>query len=233
MKNVFTIVAHRDYKWRQFDAVAAYLNASRKDHETVYVIQRVGFEYHEPYVGVKGWVCQLNQALFGLRDSTALWNKELDTRLNKTDFYALDEDPCVYVKKKGNLSWFLLVHLDDFIAAAPTDGEVDQIFPEMKQQFEIKDIGEPSGFLGSAITRDYKKTIQMSQKAYSLEALRLAEMQSCSPLSIPLSPTRKWDTDNVQGFFFNHHNFPHLTTSTTPKGTILYSIIRIYDEAMN
>ncbi|OQD69278.1 hypothetical protein PENPOL_c002G09254 [Penicillium polonicum] len=142
---------------RVFDAVAAYLDASRKDHETVYVIQRVGFEYHEPYVGVKGWVCQLNQALFGLRDSTALWNKELDTRLSKTDFYALDEDPCVYVKKKGNLSWFLLAHLDDFIAAAPTDGEVDQIFPEMKQQFEIKDIGEPSRFLGSAITRDYKK----------------------------------------------------------------------------
>lgn len=73
----------------------------------------------------------------------------------------------------------------------------------------------------------------MLQKAYSLEGLRLAAMQSFSPLSIPLSPTRKSDTDKVQDFFFNHDNFPHLTTSTSPKGKILYSIIRIYDEAMN
>ena len=36
----------------------------------------------------------------------------------------------------------------------------------------------------------------MSQKAYSLEALRLAEIQACSLLPIPLSPGRKWDTDN-------------------------------------
>ncbi|KAJ6180608.1 hypothetical protein N7519_011069 [Penicillium mononematosum] len=30
----------------------------------------------------------------------------------------------------------------------------------------------------------------MSQKAYSLEALRLAEMQACSPLPIPLVPSQ-------------------------------------------
>lgn len=197
VKIVFTVIAQRGYKWRQFDAIAAYLNASRKDHEVVYVIQPVGFEYSEPDIGIKGWVCQLNQALFGLRDSAALWNKELDTRLNKINFYALDDDPCVYTKEHNGSTWFLLVHVDDFIAAAPTDEEVEQIFQEVKQQFEIKDMGEPSRFLGSAVSRDYnKKTITMSQKAYSLEALRLAEMQACSPLPIPLSPGRKWDTDN-------------------------------------
>jgi hypothetical protein len=36
----------------------------------------------------------------------------------------------------------------------------------------------------------------MSQKAYSLEAIRLEEMQTCSPLPIPLAPSRKWNTDN-------------------------------------
>ncbi|OQE65453.1 hypothetical protein PENNAL_c0208G09362 [Penicillium nalgiovense] len=197
VKIVFTIIAQRGYKWRQFDAIAAYLNASRQDHEIVYAIQPLGFEYQEPDIGIKGWVCQLKQALYGLRDSAALWNKELDTRLNKIGFYALDDDPCVYMKEHNGSTWFLLVHVDDFIAAAPTDKEVEQIFQEVKQQFEIKDIGEPSRFLGSAVSRDYnKRTITMSQKAYSLEALRLAEMQAYSPLPIPLSPGRKWDTKN-------------------------------------
>lgn len=43
------------------------------------------------------------------------------------------------------------MHVDDFIAAAPTDGEVEQIFQQVKGQFEVKDMGEPSRFLGSAI----------------------------------------------------------------------------------
>jgi hypothetical protein len=146
---------------------------------------------------MKGWVCQLKQALYGLRDSAALWNKELDARLKKIGLYALDDDPCVYIKKHGDSTWFLLVHVNDFIAAAPTDGEVDQIFKQVKEQFEIKDMGEPSHFLGSPILRDYnKRTIKMPRKAYSLEAQRLAEMQSCSPLSIPLAPSRKWDTED-------------------------------------
>ncbi|KAJ9481045.1 hypothetical protein VN97_g12463 [Penicillium thymicola] len=164
VKIIFTLIAQRAYKWRQFDAVAAYLNASREDQETVYVMQPVGFEYSEPDIGIKGWVCQLRQALFGLRDSAALWNKELDTRLVKIGFHALDDDPCVYIKTHNGSTWFLLVHVDDFIGAAPTDEEVEQIFQQVKGQFEIKDMGEPSRFLGSAIARDYdKRTIQMSQ----------------------------------------------------------------------
>lgn len=49
-----------------------YLNAFRKDHEVVYIIQLVSFEYSEPDIGIKGWVYQLNQVLFGLRDLAIL-----------------------------------------------------------------------------------------------------------------------------------------------------------------
>lgn len=105
MKIVFTIIAQRNYKWRQFDAVAACLNASREDHDIVYVIQPLGFEYEEPDIGTKGWICQLKQALYGLRDSAALWNKELDTRLNRIRFYARDNDPCV----RQETRWFDMV----------------------------------------------------------------------------------------------------------------------------
>ena len=83
---------------KQFDTVTAYLNASRDNQEIVCTFQPLGFEYHKPDIGIKGWVCQLKQALYGLRDLVALQNKELDTRLNKIDFYALDDDPYIYIK---------------------------------------------------------------------------------------------------------------------------------------
>jgi hypothetical protein len=49
-------------------------------------------------------------------------------------------------------TWFLLVHVDDFITAAPTDEEVEQSSQQVKGEFEIKDMGEPSRFPGSAVS---------------------------------------------------------------------------------
>ncbi|KAJ5447271.1 Reverse transcriptase RNA-dependent DNA polymerase [Penicillium cf. griseofulvum] len=54
-------------------------------------------------------------------------------------FYALEDD--VYAKGEGESAWFLLVHVDDFIAAAPTDENIDQFFQLVKGEFEIKDMG--------------------------------------------------------------------------------------------
>ncbi|KAJ5206680.1 hypothetical protein N7491_002705 [Penicillium cf. griseofulvum] len=72
-----------------------------------------------------------------LRDSAALWNKELDTRLNRIGIHALD-DPCI----------------------PPTDEEVEQIFQQVKGEFGIKDMGEPYRFLRSAVIRNHvKRTI--------------------------------------------------------------------------
>ena len=133
VKIVFIVIAQQGYKQRQFDVIAMYLNAFRKDHEVVYIIQLVSFEYSEPDIGIKGWVYQLNQVLFGLRDLAILQNKELDNRLNKIDFYTLDDNLYIYIKKHndlllGNSIQFLLIYIDDFITAAPIDKEIKQIF---------------------------------------------------------------------------------------------------------
>ncbi|KXG54252.1 Reverse transcriptase, RNA-dependent DNA polymerase [Penicillium griseofulvum] len=100
------------------------------EYNTVIEPQRLGFGYQEPKIGIKGWVCQLEQALYDRRDSATLWNKELDTRLNRVDFYTLEDD--VYVKGEDESVWSLLIHVDDFVAAAPIDEEVNQFFQLVK-----------------------------------------------------------------------------------------------------
>lgn len=42
------------------------------------------------------WVCMLNQALFGLRDSAYPWNEEMDCELGQIGFHPLEDDPCNY-----------------------------------------------------------------------------------------------------------------------------------------
>lgn len=81
--------------------------------------------------------------------------------------------------------------------STPSKEEVEQIFQDVRSQFEVKDMGEPSGFLGSGIQRNYQnRTVTISQQAYTEEILRLAEIQNCKATPIPLSSSWVWDDDN-------------------------------------
>ena len=53
----------------------------------------------------------------------------------------------------------LIVYVDDFIIAALTDTEVGNIANSIKGFFPIKDLSEPTVFLGCALSRDYAKGI--------------------------------------------------------------------------
>lgn len=58
---------------------------------------------------------------------------------------------------------YIMVHIDDFIVAVSTTSKVAIIFDEVSNLFEIKDMGGPLCFLGSAVERDYvNKTIIMT-----------------------------------------------------------------------
>jgi hypothetical protein len=127
VKVVLTLIAVYGLRWRQIDIKAAYLNASRAQEETLYMRQPTGFEYFDDEGTAKEWVCMLDQALYGLRDSASLWNQELDEKLRILGFTPLDDDAYVYTKHTGKQMSILIVHVDDLIIAAPSDAEVDTI----------------------------------------------------------------------------------------------------------
>ncbi|EKV15208.1 hypothetical protein PDIG_16040 [Penicillium digitatum PHI26] len=179
IKIVFTLIAVYGLRWRQVDFTAAYLNASREDVETVYMRQPTGFEYADAEGDKNQWVCTLNQALFGLRDSAFLWNEEMDCKLRQIGFHPLDDDPCVYVKGKGTELTIMMIHVDDFIIAAPTDEDIEKVVNELRQYYDLKDLGEPKQYLNCALHRDYDNcTITMSQEAYIQKVLRTANAGS-------------------------------------------------------
>ncbi|OGE48755.1 hypothetical protein PENARI_c026G06050 [Penicillium arizonense] len=107
----------------------------------------------------------------------------MDEKLQLLGFLPLDDDACVYTKGSGSQISILIVHVDDFIIAAPTDAEVSNIANGIKGFFPIKDLGEPAVFLGYALSRDYANgTITMSQTAYVHEILKKADISSDSDL---------------------------------------------------
>lgn len=190
VKIVFTLIATYDLRWRQVDLTAAYLNASRKEEETIYMRQPTGFEYSENDHPKNHWVCALNQALYGLRDSAALWNNDLDKKLQSMGFQPLADDPCVYTRwgtDGGNPGLtIMMVYVDDFIIAAPSEAEIDDIIKQLNVDFLLKDLGEPKQFLACALNRDYlKKTITMTQSAYVQSILHKTGITGFKDLPLP------------------------------------------------
>ena len=61
----------------------------------------------------------------------------------------------------------MMLHVDDFIIAAPTDDEINEIIEKLRKNYPLKDLGEPKQYLGCLLMRDNEAgTITMSQKAY-------------------------------------------------------------------
>ncbi|KAJ5159348.1 uncharacterized protein N7500_008999 [Penicillium coprophilum] len=67
----------------------------------------------------------------------------------------------------------MMIYVDDFIIAAPTNIEIQTVVSMLQKYYDIKDLGEPKQYLNCALVRDYeKRTISLSQSAYMQKILR-------------------------------------------------------------
>ena len=80
---------------------------------------------------------------------------------------------------------FVTIYVDDLIIGGDHLDEVEHIKGLLKQEFEMKDLGELRFFLGIEIIRT-KTGIWLSQRKYALDMLAKYGMSNCKPISIPL-----------------------------------------------
>jgi hypothetical protein len=46
----------------------------------------------------------------------------------------------------------LMLHVDDFIIAAPTQTEIDRVIDGLRKHYPLKDLGEPRKYLGCVLS---------------------------------------------------------------------------------
>lgn len=178
---VFVALAtHEDLTIRHFDVNQAFLQADIDG--VIFIRQAEGFAAK----GKENWVIRLNKSLYGLRQAPFLWNKEVDGYLISEGFSSSPADPCVYIKhtRKGKI--ILLLHVDDFAAAATDDGELRLFFNKLNKKYGVRDEGELKRFLSYQVSRDRKKkTTTLHQQDYIVELLKMANMPDCAPANNP------------------------------------------------
>ena len=122
-------------------------------------------------------VYKLQRSLYGLAQSPVLWYDTIDGVLAVIGVRPTQSDPCVYTHDSGVTLVILTLYVDDILITGKHPTLVEQKEKELKERFEMADMGEVSRLLGMEVTRDYDKgTLAITQTTYVDNILERFEM---------------------------------------------------------
>jgi hypothetical protein len=164
-RTLMAIAARFDLELIQYDAVNAFVNA-RLDKD---IFMRMPPGYRKP-----GMILMLQKALYGLRESPLLWQRDLTATLHELGFKTVPQEPCCMTK--GGIIIFFYV--DDIVLAykKERESEIQSVMENLQKRYKLTG-GKPlQWFLGIEIIRDReKRLLWLSQSDYLDKIANLAD----------------------------------------------------------
>jgi hypothetical protein len=174
---LMAMAAKYDLETKQLDAVNAFMNAK---------LDRVVYMQMPPGHGTYGNILRINQAMYGLRRSPLLWQRELTKAFESIGFTKIPQEPCAMIKCKVIVFFFV----DDIGLIYPkdTEEEVETALKELREHFQLTGGGEINWFLGIRIIRDRPhRKLWLSQVAYIDKiCTKFLEEQDIKAVNVPL-----------------------------------------------
>ncbi|EEC68428.1 hypothetical protein OsI_36616 [Oryza sativa Indica Group] len=79
------------------------------------------------------YVCKLDKALYGLKQAPRAWYSRLSTKLSELGFVPSKADTSLFFYKKGQVSIFLLIYVDDIIVASSVPDATSTLLQELSK----------------------------------------------------------------------------------------------------
>jgi hypothetical protein len=175
------LAAHFDLEMKQFDVVNAFVNAKReKTSSPVYCHLPDGFK--EP-----GTCVEIDRALYGLRDSPALWYNDFVTTITALGLELSKEEPCLMYDEQRRV--LVLFYVDDIVLLFHKRAarEAQEVIDGMKRSYELHEMGDCKWFLGVRVLRDRKaKTLSLIHDTYIEKVASRFELTEGRAPSTPL-----------------------------------------------
>lgn len=164
------------WKHYQIDINCAYLYANLSD--IVYMRQPPGYvdARHPDYV------CKLNRAIYGLKQSGREWYMEISSVLEKLNFNKLKWANGVFYKN----GIILLLYVDDIVLIAETNEKIKKAIKTLESKFELKKLGPTKLLLGVKFNENNGK-ICLSQEHYIEEVYQRFKKFHPPISSLPIS----------------------------------------------
>jgi hypothetical protein len=177
---MMALVAAYDLDADQLDAVNAFVNSELK--ETIYVDLPDGYKKI-------GRCLRLLRALYGLRQSPRLWQKELKQYLESHDFKQISDEPCAYTNQRLIIIFFV----DDIIPISRKEHaqEREEFKQMIKGKYPMRDLGPVRWFLGIRIIRDRDNgRLWLCQDSYIKNVVKRYHLDGYKRTSVPLPPVK-------------------------------------------
>lgn len=162
-----------DMYMKQLDVPTAFLNGFLK--EDVYIKPPLGVKVE------KGVVLKLKRSLYGLKQAPKCWNERLHSFLMQKGFVQSKHDFCLYILDDV----YLLVYVDDIILMSKNEINLHKAHLFLKTEFNVKDLGEVSTYLGLDIVRT-QESILISQESAINRLLDKFNMTDCKGAETPM-----------------------------------------------
>jgi hypothetical protein len=157
-RTLMAITAKFDLETTQIDAVNAFVHCDLD--EVVYMKLPPGFNK-----GKTDKVLRLRKALYGLRRSPLLWQKNLTSSLNELGFKEVPQEPCVMLK--GGIVVFFYVDDIVFCYRKTDEKKAQEAIKELSKEYQMSTLGELKWFLGIHVLRNRsQRLLWLSQEAY-------------------------------------------------------------------
>lgn len=181
LRTLFALAAELDLSVEHLDVDTAFLNGELS--EQIYMYQPEGFVDPKS----KDKVCLLKKAIYGLKQSSRIWNKKITNVLLNLGYKKSDYESCVFFKNCSNHITVIAIYVDDFLIFTNDTHEKEKLKSELSKIFRIKDLGEIKRCLGLNIERDeLSSTIRLNQKHYILNILSKFNMLEAKSISTPM-----------------------------------------------
>lgn len=162
---------------QQMDAVTAFLQGELS--EDIFIERPQGISD-----GKDGQVLKLNKAVYGLKQSSLVWNTKLDHALKKFGLTRSKVDPCIYFHRNGKNMTFIAIYVDDILLFTNEPTYSENLKSKLMNEFKMKFLGEAKQCLGIRISRS-EGDIYLDQEEYISQMLIKFNMDKCNPVTTP------------------------------------------------
>jgi hypothetical protein len=182
VRSLLAVASVRHWDLFQMDVKNAFLNGDLG--EEVYMQPPPGYN-HPPHK-----VCQLRRALYGLKQAPRAWFAKFSSTIAQIGFVSSPYDSALFIRRSDAGLILLLLYVDDMIITGDDTVGIRNLQQFLSQQFEMKDLGSLSYFLGLEVSSD-QNGYYLSQAKYASDLLSRAGLTDCKVVDSPLETNVK------------------------------------------
>ena len=149
--------------------------------------QSEGFAFQ----GQEEKVYQLKKALHGLKQAPRTWYSRIDAHMVDLGFKKSLSEFTLYIKKVDDEILVVSPYVDDLLVTRSSKKLIDKFKEEMKDAFEMTDLGRMTFFLGMQVQQKQNE-IFVCQEKYAKEVLKKFNMEECRPTATPMNQKEKF-----------------------------------------